>query len=194
MNLSNTGVSKALKKKKIDIRIKALRFNLDHLNSAYADTTRDSVVDTGIEYGKEYPYNDETRELFKKHEDLKKSREEILFFTIFNFTQVYYSIKEYLKKEYPSQKEKIEAFFSDRPLGFMARKDISNDLKHNPSNDIQYKIGQIAKTEKFREGTSLIIRTNYRETWFYYGIDSVEYCNHLYKELSEFMDKEIDTV
>lgn len=177
--------------KKVDIRIRALKFNLDQLNAAYAETTRDSVVDTGFEYGKQYPYNDETRALIKMHEDLKKSREDILFFTIFNFTQVYYSIKEYLRKEYPTQKERIEQFFSDRPLGFKARKDISNDLKHNPSNDLQYGIGKIGKDETFMDGKKLIVRTNYKETWFYYGVDSVEYCNHLYTQLIELMNKEI---
>jgi hypothetical protein len=183
-----------LKNSKVDIRIKALKFNLDQLNSAYLETIRDSVTDTGIEYHKQYPYNDETRAMFKKHEDLKKSREEILFFTIFNFTQVYYSVKEYLKKEDPSQKDKIETFFCDRPLGFKARKDISNDLKHNPSNDLTYAFGQVGPTETTREGSSLVIRTNYRETWFYYGVDSVDYCNRLYKELIEFVDKEISSV
>jgi hypothetical protein len=179
-----------LRNEKIDIRLRALKFNLEQLNLAYNETTRDAVIDSGIEYGKKYPYNAETLNILRKRDELQKSREDKLFFTVFNFTQVYYSLKEYLRKEYPARKEKIEIFYSSRPLGFAGRKEISNDLKHNPSNDLRYGFGQVGEEEKVREGSKLIIRMKYKHTWFYYGIDSVEYCNNLYKELMEFITTE----
>ena len=69
---------------KINIRIKALKFNLDELNKAYNLTTRDVVTETGMEYGKQYPYNEETLSIIRKQEELKKEREERLHFTILN--------------------------------------------------------------------------------------------------------------
>lgn len=178
-------------KPRVDIRIRALKFNLDRLNLAYEESRRDSFTDVGMEYNKQYPYN-EAQKLIKKQEELKKSREDVLFFTILNFTQVFYSIKEYLRMEYPSKKDKIENFFSNKPVGFefKARKDISNDLKHNPANDLKYGFGQIGKTETKIEGSTMFITTRSRETWFYYELDSVEHCNNLYNDVIQFMETE----
>lgn len=172
------------------MRLRALKFNLEQLNSAYNETTRDSVIDSGLEYGKNYPYNEGTYDMLDEPDKLRKSREDMLFFTIFNFTQVFYSIKEYLKAGYPNKKVEIENFFSTRQLGFTERKAISNDLKHNPSSDLKYEHGQIGESQTRREGRKLKIMTYYRWTWFYYGVDSVEYCNTLYKELIDFLTKE----
>jgi len=182
------------KNNKVDIRLRALKFNLDQLNSAYDETTRDSVTDAGLEYGVEYPYNDDTFDMLDKPDKLRKSREDVIFFTILNFTQVFYSVKEYLKKEYPLKKSEIENFFSSRHLNLKARKEISNDLKHNPSADLKYQSGQIGKEETKREGTTVTTTVNYRRTWFYYGIDSVDYCNNLYSDLIDFLTKEFRNV
>jgi hypothetical protein len=178
---------------KINIRIKALKFNLDELNEAYNLTTRDVVTETGMEYGKQYPYNEETLSIIRQQNKLKKEREERLHFKILNFTQVFYSIKEFLKKGYPEKKQKVEDFFSDTELGNKARKDISNDLKHNPENDLKYGFGQVGK-EEIRDGTKRIKKIYFKHSWFYRGIDSVEYCNNLYKELSNFIHVEFPNI
>jgi hypothetical protein len=178
---------------KINIRIKALKFNLDELNESYNLTARDVVIETGMEYGKQYPYNEETLAIIRKQDELKKMREERLHFTILNFTQVFYSVKEYLKKGYPEKKQKVEDFFSNNELGIKARKDISNDLKHNPQNDIKYGFGQVGK-EETKDGTKRITKIYFKHTWFYNGIDSVEYCNNLYKEFSRFIHDEFPNI
>ncbi|HBL73962.1 MAG: hypothetical protein A2W90_12205 [Bacteroidetes bacterium GWF2_42_66] len=178
---------------KINIRIKALKFNLDELNEAYNLTTRDVVTETGMEYGKQYLYNEETLSIIRKQDKLKKEREERLHFTILNFTQVFYSVKEYLKKGYPEKRQKVEDFFSNIGLGNKARKDISNDLKHNPQNDIKYGFGEVGK-EETKDGTKRITKIYFKHTWFYGGIDSVEYCNNLYKELSRFIHDEFPNI
>lgn len=178
-----------LRNEKIDIRLRALKFNLDQINDAYEQTFRDYITDTGLEYGKQYPYNEQTIKIVQRAEELKKSREDMLFFYIFNFTQVYYSLKEYLRKEYPAKKGEIEAFYSTRQVGFQARKDMSNDLKHNPTKDLKYE-QRTVDIQKSREGN--VLRTTYisKQSWFYYEIDSVEYCNKLYKELTDFIRTE----
>jgi len=178
-----------LNNRKIDIRIRALKFNLDQINTFYEETLRDVVSDTGMEYGKKYPLNSQTIELLNNQKKLQKSREDKLFFSVFNFTQVYYSIKDYLKKEFPDRKDKIEGFFSSRIVGLKARKDISNDLKHNPENDLKYDTRLVDKQE-YIEGRTKHVKFNLKNSWFYYDIDAVEYCNKLYKELLDFISIE----
>jgi hypothetical protein len=178
-----------LNNKKIDIKIRGLKFNLDQINTFYEETLRDVVSDSGMEYGKKYPLNSQTIELFNYQDKLQKSREEKLFFSIFNFTQIYYSIKDYLKKEFPERKDKIEGFYSTKLLGLKARKDISNDLKHNPENDLKYDF-RFVDRQHYIEGRTKHIKLNLKNSWFYHDIDSVEYCNKLYKELLDFLTTE----
>ena len=125
--------------------------------------------------------------MFRKHEKLRKTREDKLFICVFNFTQAFYSIKEYLRKEYPQKSRLVEDFFSKVNIGFIARKDISNDLKHNPDKDLRFGLGEVNK-EITREANKKIIRTQYRRSWFYSGIDSVEHCNRLFQDLKTLFE------
>lgn len=176
---------------KIVQRLKALRFNIEELNNWYNETQHDSFLECGIEYNKKYPYNEETLELFKKPELLDELKKDKLFCSILNFTQTYYSIKEYLCKEYPLKKKIIEDFYSDKSLGIVKRKGISNDLKHNPQNDIVFKFGVVGREKRIEPGKTVEI-THYKNTWFYAGIDSVDLCNNLCAELLEFIQEKID--
>ena len=175
--------------KNINIRIKALKYNLEQLNEAYEMTTRDAGIESGIKYDQQYPYNDETLALFRKKDELKKSRVEKLYFNIFNYTQVFFSLKDYMKKGYPEKEQVIESFFSDKDSSDKARKDISNHLKHNPQMDIKYATGQVEREER-KEGDKRKVIIHFRETWFYRGIDSVEYCNKIYNELINLINDE----
>ncbi len=58
----------------VNIRIKALKYNLDQLNEAYELIAIDVVIEAGMEYEKQYPYNDETLAIIRKQDELKKSR------------------------------------------------------------------------------------------------------------------------
>lgn len=172
---------------KVDLRLKTLKHNMDTVNEYYNDTLKDTVLECGIEYHKKYPYNDETINLFNKHKALQKHREEKLFSSIFNFTQTFYSIKEYLVKEYPSKKSITENFFSNEKVNMKSRKEISNDLKHSPDKDLKFGIGEVSR-EIILEPKKRIEKINMRKTWFYSGIDAVEYCNILFRELLEFIE------
>jgi hypothetical protein len=176
--------------KNIEQRLKALKFNLDDLNNCYSETLKDSYIECGIEYNKKYPYNQETLDLIKQPEILNELRKDKLFCSILNFTQTYYSIKEYLRKEYPQNKKNIENFFSEKSLGIITRKGISNDLKHNPQNDIVYKFGVVGK-EKIIEPGKITEVTHFKHTWFYAGLDSVDLCNNLYIDLIKFIEENI---
>ncbi len=176
-----------IKNKKVDLRLKTLKHNIDAVNECNNDTLKDTVLECGIGYHKKYPYNEETINLFNKHEALQKHREEKLFSSILNFTQTFYSIKEYLVKEYPSKEVIIENFFSNEKVKMKSRKEISNDLKHNPEKDLKFGIGEVSR-EIILEPKKRIEKINMRKTWFYSGIDAVEYCNILFRELLELIE------
>lgn len=171
--------------KSLQLRLKTLKFNLERLNSAYEETKSDYVIDSGISYSKNYPYNQETRKLIKAAEKLKTDREETLFHHIFNFTQTLYSIKEYLKQEYPTNKVDIEKFFSEEKIKDISRKEIANDLKHNPSKDLKYDLKQVDE-QTYIEGKSIKTEISMNRSWFYGELDSVDHCNKLFKELTNF--------
>jgi hypothetical protein len=168
-------------------RLKTLRFNIDDINHSYDNTLKDTFLEVGLEYHKQYPANDETYRLFNKEQELRSLYKDKLFSSIFNFTQTYYSIKEYLVKEFPQKKEIIEDFFSNEKIGLLTRKAICNDLKHDPKKDLKYEFGEVSK-QTFTEPGQVVIKIEFRRTWFYSGIDSVEHCNVLYKELKRFIE------
>src|ERR1035437_7637780 len=92
--------------------LKVLQFDINDINLFYNDSLRDPYTDCRIEYIKPYPLNDETLNL--EH----KIREYKLYCRIFNFTQTYYSIYQYLRGKYSKkvdlQRNKIiEDFFSN---------------------------------------------------------------------------------
>lgn len=177
-----------IQNKKIEQRIKSLRFNIEDINSNYEATLKDAYLECGIEYGKSYPYNDETFKLMRKVDELEMFRRDRLFSAILNFTQTLYSLKEYLRKVYPQKKDNIEAFFSNNELKVIARKDISNDLKHNPDKDLKYGIDIVGR-EIVIENNKQVEKIELKRTWFYSGIDSVDLCNHLFKDTLEFVEK-----
>ncbi len=168
-------------------RLKTLQFNLDDINDCYDNSLKDTFLEVGLGYHKQYPLNEETYRLFNKEQELKKLLEDKLFSSVFNFTQTYYSIKEYLREEFPEMKQIIEDFFSNEKIGLIARKDICNDLKHNPEKDLMYGLGEVRKVS-FTEPEQVAINIEFRRTWFYSGIDSVEHCNLLFKELKTFIE------
>lgn len=177
-----------IQNKKIEQRLKTLKSNIDAVNLSYKDSIRDYIIDSGLEYHKSYPFPDKnTLELLKNSDELKQLREDKLFDSIFNFSQIFYSIKEYLRKEYPQSKQLIEDFFSNEKIGTVTRTKISNDLKHNPDKDLIYGVGKV-KEETIQESKKTIYKMYYRQTYFYSGIDSVELCNSLYCDLMKFIN------
>jgi hypothetical protein len=173
--------------------LKVLQFDINDINLFYNDSLRDPYTDCGIEYNKPYPLNDETLNLEHKIQELKKLREDKLYCRIFNFTQTYYSIYQYLREKYSKnldlQRNKIiEDFFSNEKKRGINRIEICNELKHNPKKDLEYKT-HLSKEEIVSNSTRQIIYTNRGQTWFYEHIDSVALCNDLYNELLIFLEK-----
>lgn len=144
-------------------RLKTLQFNLNDINDCYDNSLKDTFLEVGIEYHKQYALDDETYKLLDKEQKLRKLHEDKLFSSIFSFTQTYYSIKEYLRKEFPQNKEIIEEFYSNEKSGLIARKDICNDLKHNPEKDLKYGFGQVSR-ETFTEPKQVVINIKFRST------------------------------
>lgn len=170
----------------IQQRLKSLRLNMNEINLAYKDLTRDYILDSGIEYDKQYPDNKESQVLFQKAEDLFQSRKDKLFTAVFNFTQTFFSLKEYLIAQSPDRKNEIEDFFSNEKKNSISRKSISNDLKHNPNEDLKFD-ARVVKTEIKNEPGRTTHISYMRHSWFYGKFETVEYCQKLYKDLGIFM-------
>jgi len=173
---------------KVALRFKLLQSEIEEINKCYNNTLRDSYADSGMEYNKPVPYNEESilmfNQLLEKGETLQKQREEDLFGKLFHFSQTFFSIKDYLKKIYPQYEGIIEDFFSIEKIDGITRKKICNDLKHNPPNDLVLKRPE---PEITLLPTGRIIKVSNQKKWFYVGKDSVEYCNKLFNDLSFFL-------
>ncbi len=169
-------------------RIKSLGINLNEINQAYKELTRDYVLDSGIEYEKEYPDNEATHAMFKRAEDLYQLRKDKLFTAVLNFTQTFYSLKDYLLKQSPDKKIEIENFFSNEKQNSVSRKSISNDLKHEPSADLKFD-ARVVKTEIKKEPGKETHISYMRQSWFYGKLETVEYCKQLYNDFIAFMNK-----
>ena len=167
-------------------RLKTLEFNLNEIDLAYNDLLKDYVLEVGIEYDTTYPDNKETHLLFKKAKDLYQLRKDKLFSAVFSFTQTFYSLKEYLIAQSPEKEVTIENFFSNEKKNSISRKSISNDLKHNPSEDLKFD-ARVVKTEIIKEPGKETHISYMRHSWFYGKIETVEYCRELYNELLDFM-------
>jgi hypothetical protein len=172
---------------KIAQRLKVLQFDISDINLYYKESLKDPVIECGMEYNKQYPYNEETINRLNNQENLQKAQADKLYCRIFNFTQTYYSIKEYLRKLYPQHKSIIEDFFSNDKIGLISRKDICNDLKHKPEKDLKYKTNLVREVTKSETKMQILI-TNFGKTWFYDKVDSVALCNDLYNELLMFLE------
>jgi hypothetical protein len=179
-------------------RLKKLQVDINGVNLCYEETLRDAYADCGMEYNKSVPYNEENikknNEMERNGKELEEQRAEKLYDQIFNFSQTFFSIKDYLKNIHPQHSAIIEDFFSNEKRGGIARKDISNDLKHNPQNDLVYDRHEAEITLHYKMidaerivpiGKTISFET--QKKWHYKGIYSVEYCNLLYSELLAFI-------
>jgi len=167
----------------------ALKLGLEEIEAAYQETLKDSQLELGLMYDT-YPLDETHNALFKQAEDITKKRKEDLYYRIFCFSQVVFSLKDYLKKSYPVHTGKIESFFSDPREGGIIIKEMSNDMKHNPKLDLKY--GLVIKSTK----TEIINRRQTTTTyanfnWSYRGIDSIDHCNYIYKEIRHFLQEDL---
>tara|TARA_R110002020_G_C16159563_1_gene763285 strand:+ start:460 stop:1011 length:552 start_codon:yes stop_codon:yes gene_type:complete len=177
--------------RKIQIRLRALKIALNEIDTAFQETKRDTFLELGFEYNIPYPETSQNKALYKKMDSIIRERQEILYYRIFCFSQVIYSLKEYLKKLLPEKKKKIESFFSDQIDGAIPIKDLANDLKHNPDKDMKF--GFVVKSKKTEIVDRKIINTiNYNFNWHYEGMDSLDYCKSIYKDIYKFIREEID--
>jgi hypothetical protein len=174
--------------RKIALRLKKLQREIEDIEESYNDTLRDAYVDSGMEYNKPEPYNEVTirctNELLSKGKELKEQREEKLFDSLFNFSQTFLSLKDYLRKTYPERDTTIEGFFSNEMFDGIARKKIGIDLKHNPSDDLELRK---RATETKLSPNKRIVTIYNQKKWYYGNKDSVKYCHKLYKELMTFI-------
>lgn len=173
---------------KISARIFAIRYNLREVNRAYEASTRDAFLDAGLEYNKEYKDDVWYRQKEFEYQMLQRVRNLELFTAILNFTQSFYSLKDYLKKSFPQFKNKIEEFFSRENNSMKSRKSISNDLKHNPKNDVEYRFEKTGHETVHTPGK--ILSTTYmKHSWFYGNNESVEHCSLLFSDLLSFLNE-----
>lgn len=100
--------------RKVNQRLKSLRLNLEEVDKCKEELRRDYIKDVGLEYDVDYPDNVENQALFKKGEDLYELRKDHLFRTVFNFSQNYYSLKEFLLEFKPEKKETLKISFRMR--------------------------------------------------------------------------------
>lgn len=169
-------------------RLKSLKLNLDEVDKCKDDLKRDYIKDVGLEYDIWYPDNEESQALFREGEDLYELRKDHLFKTVFNFSQNFYSLKEYLIEYEPKKVGVIEDFFSNENNDQLSRKQISNDLKHNPNNDLEFD-SRIVKKESIIEHHKTTHISYIGHSWFYGKVETVEYCHKLYAELIQFLEK-----
>lgn len=172
----------------IEGRIFALNYNLEQIHIAYKQSTRYALLDVGLEYNVKYEHNEWSRKKYQEYLTLVMTREYVLFTCILNFTQCYYMIKEYLKKLFPQYFKQVEEFFSEPEKENLARKLMSNDLKHNPDNDIQYGFRVVGR-ETTIYSNKVVHTTNMKHSWFYKDIETVQYCTQLYNELLQFVEQ-----
>lgn len=172
---------------RIEIRIFALNHNLRQMAYAEHEMTRDAFTDVGLEYETNYEENAWFRAKIAEYENLNKVRKYTLFTYIYNFTQCYYGLKEYLAKLIPREKHSIEDFFSNISTQYGIRKQIANDLKHKPSKDLDFDWRRVAKATIRKKG--IIQHTShYNNTWFYGDKEAVEHCKRMYDDLVGFLE------
>ncbi|HCB44968.1 MAG TPA: hypothetical protein DEP37_00920 [Algoriphagus sp.] len=179
--------------RQIQIRLRALKIALDEIDIAFRETKKDAFLEIGFKYDVPYPETSQNRALHKKVDLIRREREDILYYRIFCFTQVVYSLKDYLKKIYPLKKREIESFFSDQIDGSIPKKGLANDLKHNPDKDLKF--GFVEKSKKTEiVNRSKITTINFNFNWKYQGLDTIDHCKTVFKEIHQFVRDEIDSV
>lgn len=179
--------------RQIHIRLNGLKIALKEIEDAFCELKKDAFLEMGFEYDTPIPETPQNRALHKKVDLIRMEREDILYYRIFCFTQVAYSLKDYLKKIYPLKKLEIESFFSDQIDGAIPKKDIANDLKHNPKNDMKF--GFVEKSKKTEiVNRSKITTINFNFNWNYQGLDTIDHCKTVFKEIHQFVRDEIDSM
>lgn len=174
----------------IRIRMDALKLGLEEIEVAYQETLKDSWLEVGLVYDVPYPIDETHNALFRQSEDITKKRKDLLYYRIFCFSQVVFSLKDYLKKSYPVHEREIESFFSDPREGGMTIKQMSNDMKHNPKLDLKY--GLFTKSTKTEIINRRKMTTTYANfNWSYRGIDSIDHCKFLYNEICNFLEEDL---
>jgi hypothetical protein len=173
----------------IRIRMDALKLGLEEIEAAYQETLKDSQLELGL-VNETYPIDETHNALFRQAEDITKKRKEVLYYRIFCFSQVVFSLKDYLKKSHPVHTGKIESFFSDPREGGITIKQMSNDMKHNPKLDLKY--GLVIKSSKSEIINKTQITTTYANfNWGYQRIDSIDHCKYIYKEIRHFLQEDL---
>ena len=177
-------------KQNIKIRVNALKMGLEEIEAAFQETRKDSWLEVGIVYDKPYTLDETNNALFRQADAITKKRKNALYYRIFCFSQVVFSLKDYLKKSDPVHTGKIESFFSDPGEGGIIIKEMSNDMKHNPKLDLKY--GPVIKSTK----TELINRRQMTTTyanfnWSYQGIDSIDHCKYIYNKILHFLQEDL---
>lgn len=173
----------------IEIRLSALKLAAKEIREAYEESKIDAYSEFGIEYEKPYVLVPGEVSIFKKADELAKRRKDVLFYRIFCFTQVFYSLKDYISKLYPEKKVRVESFFNEKDKSQFIRKRLANDLKHNPSKDIRFGF-----TEKRRERKS--VNGHHQETivfdwsWNWNNLDTIDYCEDLLLQMDKFIHQE----
>ena len=181
--------------KKIINLLKVLQDNIDDINLIYKDTIKDPYIEAGFEYGKKYPYNEETLKLqnekISEQERLIQIQVNKLYGRIFNFTQTYNSFKGLLIGIYPEKKRTIEKFYTEKN-GFISREEMGNKLKHDPKKDLEYYsiIEKITVNEK--NGMTYSINSP-EKTWYYDYLNSVVICGNFFRDLKTFLENKIFT-
>jgi hypothetical protein len=168
------------------LRLKTLQFDIEEVNRYYKETRKIPLPEIRVEDGNSVSFEEMGKLLIKQY-DTQSPEVEKLYSRIFNFTQTFYSIKEYLKKIYPEQEQCIEDFFSNELFYLpFSRKDISNDLKHHPDlKDLKLKNLSVGRSQYPDCSYSIFFLSDM--DWFYGNINAVPFCNNLYKELLEFL-------
>ena len=177
---------------RISIRLFALKYNLENLTESYEETKKDAFLEVEFQYYVEYEDNESFRKREQEYRSLVKTREYVFFTWLLNFTQCFYSLKEYLINLQVIEKRKVEEFFSRPASKGLSRKQTANDLKHNPDKDAKYDF-QVVKKEKIIDGNTVRNNMYYKKSWFYEDREAVEHCTALFNDLFGFIKQNLST-
>jgi hypothetical protein len=84
--------------RQIHIRLNGLKIAMKEIEAVFCELKKDAFLEMGFEYDTSIPETPQNRALHKKVDLIRREREDILYYRIFCFTQVVYSLKDYMKK------------------------------------------------------------------------------------------------
>lgn len=177
-------------KDQIRIRLEALKFGLEEIDFAHKETLNDPELEFGFEYEKPYPMNAVNSALYKKADIIKKRRREILYYRVFCFTQVAFSLRDYLKELYPEHEAKILSFYDEILDSGFKRKDFSNKPKHDPNKDMKFGLQMKLQKTEVKDGEKTKVYF-YRFNWAFEGADSIDLCREFHKEIHDFIRNDL---